>query len=137
MFLARESRYGCNFMDLGFTPGMGTTRLLQAAVGPYVAAEMMLGAKYFRGAELVSIYPVSIVTHGQALNITCESYAGMMNFGFTGCHSSLPSMQKLAVHAAEALDELEATFLPPPKPARRRTPAAKPAARTRRAKAAA
>jgi diacylglycerol O-acyltransferase len=31
---------------------------------------------YFRGAELVSIYPVSIVTHGQALNITCESYAG-------------------------------------------------------------
>ena len=92
---------------------------------------------FFRGAELVSIYPVSIVTHGQALNITCESYAGMMNFGFTGCHSSLPSMQKLAVHAAEALDELEATFLPPPKPARRRTPAAKPAARTRRAKAAA
>ncbi len=25
--LARESRYGSNFMDLGFTPGMGTTRL--------------------------------------------------------------------------------------------------------------
>lgn len=53
-FLARESRYGCNFMDLGFTPGMGTTRLLQAAVGPYVAAEMMLGAQYFRGAELAA-----------------------------------------------------------------------------------
>lgn len=52
VFLARESRYGCNFMDLGFTPGMGTTRLLQAAVGSYVAAEMMLGAKYYRGAEL-------------------------------------------------------------------------------------
>lgn len=52
VFMARESRYGCNFMDLGFTPGMGTTRLLQAAVGAYVAAEMMLGAKYFRGAEL-------------------------------------------------------------------------------------
>jgi len=31
----------------------------------------------------------------------------MMNFGFTGCHSSLPSMQKLAVHAAGALAELE------------------------------
>jgi diacylglycerol O-acyltransferase len=60
---------------------------------------------FFRGAELVSIYPVSIVTHGQALNITCESYAGMMNFGFTGCHSSVPSLQKLAVHAAEALGE--------------------------------
>jgi len=54
VFMARESRYGCNFMDLGFTPGMGTTRLLQAAVGPYVAAEMMLGAKYFRGADLAA-----------------------------------------------------------------------------------
>lgn len=52
VFLARESRYGCNFMDLGFTPGMGTTRLLQAAVGPYVAAEMMMGAQYFRGQQL-------------------------------------------------------------------------------------
>jgi diacylglycerol O-acyltransferase len=42
---------------------------------------------YFRGAELVATYPASIVTHGQALNITCQSYAGSMNFGFTGCHS--------------------------------------------------
>ena len=69
---------------------------------------------YFRGAELVSIYPVSIVTHGQALNITCESYAGQMNFGFTGCHSSLPGLQRLALHAVTALEELEEVFLPKP-----------------------
>ena len=67
---------------------------------------------YFRGAELLSIFPASIVTHGQALNITCESYAGYMNFGFTGCHSSLPSMQKLAVYTADALQELESALLP-------------------------
>ena len=59
-----------------------------------------------RGAELVAIYPASIVTHGQALNITCESLAGWMNFGFTGCHSSLPSLQRLAVYAAEAMSDL-------------------------------
>jgi WS/DGAT/MGAT family acyltransferase len=70
---------------------------------------------YFRGAELTAIYPASIVTHGQALNITCESYAGSMNFGFTGCHASLPSLQRLAVYAAEALDELEAAVLKPAK----------------------
>jgi hypothetical protein len=52
------------------------------------------------------------VTHGQALNITCQSYAGYMNFGFTGCHSSMPSMQRLAVYTAEALAEMEAAFLP-------------------------
>ena len=78
---------------------------------------------YFRGARLEAIYPASIVTHGQALNITCESYAGFMDFGFTGCHSSVPSLQKLAVYASEALEELEAAVLPksaqPPKAAAR------------------
>jgi diacylglycerol O-acyltransferase len=84
---------------------------------------------YFRGAELLSIFPASIVTHGQALNITCESYAGTMNFGFTGCHSSLPSMQRLAVYAADALLELEDAILPKP-------PRAKPVAPKAAAKAA-
>lgn len=69
---------------------------------------------YFRGARLEAIYPASIVTHGQALNITCQSYAGTMDFGFTGCHSSVPSLQKLAVYSVEALEELEAAILPKP-----------------------
>ncbi len=71
---------------------------------------------YFRGAELLATYPASIVTHGQALNITCHSYAGWMDFGFTGCHSSVPSLQKLAVYTAEALEELEAAFAEKPAP---------------------
>ncbi|NJS36614.1 MAG: DUF1298 domain-containing protein [Brachymonas sp.] len=62
---------------------------------------------YFMGAELLATYPASIVTHGQAINITCHSYAGTMNFGFTACHSSLPSMQKIAVYSEDALQELE------------------------------
>jgi len=84
---------------------------------------------YFRGAELLSIYPASIVTHGQALNITCESYAGQMNFGFTACHSSVPSTQKLAVYTLEALVELESVLLAPALPlAAPRRRLAKPAA---------
>ncbi|MBL8378994.1 MAG: wax ester/triacylglycerol synthase family O-acyltransferase [Burkholderiales bacterium] len=74
---------------------------------------------YFRGAELLATYPASIVTHGQALNITCQSYAGMMNFGFTGCHTSVPSLQKLAVYAEEAVQELEKVLLKPAKKAAR------------------
>ena len=62
---------------------------------------------YFRGAELLATFPASIVTHGQAINITCQSYAGSMNFGFTGCHSTLPSMQRVAVYAEVALADLE------------------------------
>ena len=49
---ARESRYGAVFMSLGFTPGMGCTTLLQELVGPFVANEMMLTGKRFRGSEL-------------------------------------------------------------------------------------
>lgn len=49
---ARESRYGAVFMNMGFTPGMGCTGLLQDLVGPYIANEMMLTGRRFRGSEL-------------------------------------------------------------------------------------
>ena len=68
---------------------------------------------YFRGAELLANYPVSVVTHGQAINITCQSYAGTMAFGFTGCHSTLPHMQRIAVYTGEAFEELERLILKP------------------------
>ncbi|PWU11184.1 MAG: enoyl-CoA hydratase [Terriglobia bacterium] len=49
---AEESRYGCTFMNMGFTPGMGTTRLLEHAISPAVAEEMLFTGKTFRGSEL-------------------------------------------------------------------------------------
>jgi WS/DGAT/MGAT family acyltransferase len=62
---------------------------------------------YFRGSRLEASYPLSIPIHGQALNITCQSYAGTLNFGFTGCRDTLPRLQRLAVYTGEALAELE------------------------------
>lgn len=62
---------------------------------------------YFRGARLEASYPMSIPVHGQALNITCNSYAGMVCFGFTGCRDTVPHLQHLAVYCGEALAELE------------------------------
>jgi diacylglycerol O-acyltransferase / wax synthase len=67
---------------------------------------------YFRGARMEASYPVSLVSHGQALNITCQSYAGYLHFGFTGCRDSLPHMQRIATYTGEALDELEQRLLP-------------------------
>ncbi|MEZ5442078.1 MAG: wax ester/triacylglycerol synthase family O-acyltransferase, partial [Lysobacterales bacterium] len=66
---------------------------------------------YFRGARMEATYPVSLVSHGQALNITCQSYAGQLAFGFTGCRDTLPHMQRLATYTGEALEELEARLL--------------------------
>ena len=62
---------------------------------------------YFRGARLEAWYPMSIPIHGQALNITCTSYAGTVCFGFTGCRDTVPHLQRLAVYCGEALTELE------------------------------
>ena len=62
---------------------------------------------YFAGTRLEAMYPVSVLAHGQALNITCVSYAGALNFGFTGCRDTLPHMQRLAVYTGEAVDELD------------------------------
>jgi WS/DGAT/MGAT family acyltransferase len=63
---------------------------------------------YFRGAQLEASYPMSIPLHGLALNITCNSYAGNMCFGFTGCRDTLPHLQRMAVYCGEAMTELEA-----------------------------
>jgi polyketide biosynthesis enoyl-CoA hydratase PksI len=52
---AAESRYGTVFMNMGFTPGMGCTTLLQDMVGPYVANEMMFTGKRFKGSDLVQM----------------------------------------------------------------------------------
>ena len=38
---------------------------------------------YFNGARLEQMYPVSLLSHGQALNITVVSYAGQFNVGIT------------------------------------------------------
>jgi WS/DGAT/MGAT family acyltransferase len=72
---------------------------------------------YFRGARMEATYPVSLLSHGQALNITCQSYAGQLAFGYTGCRDTLPHMQRLATYTGEALAELEQRLAEPDRPA--------------------
>ncbi|MGH3412771.1 MAG: WS/DGAT/MGAT family O-acyltransferase [Marmoricola sp.] len=63
--------------------------------------------QYFNGARLTGTYPVSIPIQGMALNITCNSYAGSMDFGLTGCRRSLPHLQRLLTHLDDELAMLE------------------------------
>ncbi|MCV6639432.1 polyketide synthase [Candidatus Albibeggiatoa sp. nov. NOAA] len=49
---AEESRYGFSFMNMGFTPGMGTTALAVEAFGYYTGFEMMATGNYKKGREL-------------------------------------------------------------------------------------
>lgn len=66
---AAESRYSTNFVELGFTPGMGTMGLLPALVGHGFAMEMAATAKFYKGRELV----------GRGLFTHIESRAEVMN----------------------------------------------------------
>ena len=66
---------------------------------------------YYNGARLDAMFPLSLLLHGSALNITCLSYAGTLNFGFTGARDNLPHLQRLAPYMREALDELEKVLL--------------------------
>ena len=50
---------------------------------------------YMAGAKLKSYYPVSIVTHGLALNITIHSYAGSLDYGFIAAKEQVPKLAHL------------------------------------------
>ncbi len=63
---------------------------------------------YFRGWRLEAAFPLSIPFNGYALNVTVESYAGILGLGFIGCRDAVPHLQRLAVYTGEALAELEA-----------------------------
>lgn len=56
--LAEQCRYGFNFTDLGFTPGMGTTRLAEHVLGSAVARELLLTGELRRGREFAPMVTV-------------------------------------------------------------------------------
>jgi WS/DGAT/MGAT family acyltransferase len=66
---------------------------------------------YFNGARLEAIFPMSILTHGQSLNITVLSYAGQLHIGFTACAVALPDLQHLADYTDDAFEELATCVL--------------------------
>jgi polyketide biosynthesis enoyl-CoA hydratase PksI len=49
---AENRRYAVNSTTMGFTPAMGLSTLLPAAVGHHFASEMIFTGKYYRGREL-------------------------------------------------------------------------------------
>jgi len=52
VLMARESSYGLTFMEYGFTPGMGATRLLEHILSPAVAHELLYTGENRRGSQL-------------------------------------------------------------------------------------
>jgi WS/DGAT/MGAT family acyltransferase len=55
---------------------------------------------YLAGARVLAYFPVSIVTHGLALNVTIVSYDGSLDFGLVACPRALPRLAGFARHLA-------------------------------------
>ena len=69
---------------------------------------------YAAGAELLHIFPVSISTHGIALNITVQSYRDQLDFGFIAGANIIPHVQVMCDMLPLEFEALEAAFAPPP-----------------------
>jgi diacylglycerol O-acyltransferase len=65
---------------------------------------------YFAGAQLQHQFPVSIVTDGQGLNITVQSYMDRLDFGIIVDRDLVPDVWDLAdMHIEEIATLLQAT----------------------------
>jgi len=65
---------------------------------------------YAVGAELLNIFPVSIATHGIALNITVQSYCDQLDFGFIAGANIIPDVKVLADMLPLELELLQKAF---------------------------
>jgi len=61
---------------------------------------------YLAGARIATYAPVSIPAHGMALNITVQSYNGVLEFGLTACRRALPDIGDLADYLMDAAQDL-------------------------------
>lgn len=109
-------RPGIQLTALGILTAIGPSALTRipgssAAPPPYnVLISNVPGPRerlYWNGAELEAVYPLSIPTENQALNITCLSYADHLEFGLVGCRRTVPKLQRLLDYLEESLQELE------------------------------
>jgi diacylglycerol O-acyltransferase len=92
--------------------------------------------RYWNGARLDGLYPVSIPFDGAAVNFTLVSNFDKLDFGIVACRKSVPHVQRLIDHMEESLVELEdAAGLRTPSGRRRKATRRKAPARPKRAAA--
>jgi len=61
---------------------------------------------YLAGGKMLDYFPVSIVVHGVALNVTVQSYMGQLCFGLIACRRAVPDVADLAQHLRLAFEAM-------------------------------
>jgi len=78
---------------------------------------------YLCGAPLLSIYPISTISPGLALNITVYTYKETLHVGIVAGHSAIPDLEPIAANLRSALGDLETAMGIVPKQKRPRAKA--------------
>ncbi|MEO7117080.1 MAG: wax ester/triacylglycerol synthase family O-acyltransferase [Caldimonas sp.] len=63
---------------------------------------------YLCGARMTDYYPLSIVVHGVALNMTVQSHVDQLCFGLIACRRAVPDVHELGTHVTRAMASLRA-----------------------------
>jgi hypothetical protein len=61
---------------------------------------------------MTDYYPLSIVVHGIALNITVQSHVEQLCFGLIACRRAVPDVHELGNHLQRAMATLRALVAP-------------------------
>lgn len=72
---------------------------------------------YMAGAKMLTFHPLSIVTHGVALNITIQTYAGFIDFGLVADKAAVPAIDELTDALTAAFEEGRLLFVSEKTPA--------------------
>lgn len=62
--------------------------------------------RFFAGAQVIANYPVSVIVHGQGLNLSVFSVAGRLCFGLVADPMLVPDLPRLGEYLAEDLESL-------------------------------
>lgn len=81
--------------------------LLSAILSNVPGAPMTL---YMAGCELLATYPLSVITHGCAVNITVMSYRDDIDFGITTCPDVIKDADKLMRLILEEFEDTKAAL---------------------------
>jgi len=62
---------------------------------------------YLNGAEMLHYHPVSVVAHGQGLNVTVQSYKDSLGVGMIACRELMPDLDRLMTFFMVEFDSLK------------------------------
>ena len=68
---------------------------------------------YLVGAKMTDYYPLSIVVHGVALNITVQSHVDQLCFGLIACRRAVPDVHELGQQLQRAMQTLRSLVAAP------------------------